>query len=89
MNHQTFPLSYWRDIPLTRYDLFTMTVGHTIRRCTKPAEDENASDGFGDGGFGNNPADNMGETWKDDGGVPDGAPSWMNAGDGGTTVPAW
>lgn len=68
----------------------TMTVGHTVRRCPKPVEGENAGDGFGDYGFGNNPGyDDMGGSRKDDGAFPEGTPSWMNAGDGGTTVPTW
>ncbi|KAL2386934.1 hypothetical protein RJZ90_000240 [Blastomyces dermatitidis] len=61
-------------------------MGHTIRRCPKQAEE---GDGYGDGGFANNPVDDMGSTWQDDDGVQDNTPSWMNAGDGGTTVPAW
>ncbi|PGH09102.1 hypothetical protein GX51_00856 [Blastomyces parvus] len=61
-------------------------MGHTIRRCPKQAEE---GAGYGDSGFANNPADDMGATWQDDGGVQDNTPSWMNAGDGGTTVPAW
>ncbi|OJD23040.1 hypothetical protein ACJ73_05609 [Blastomyces percursus] len=61
-------------------------MGHTIRRCPKQAEEGN---GYGDGGFANNPTDDMGATWEDDGGVQDNTPSWMNAGGGGTTVPAW
>ncbi|EER45443.1 zinc knuckle transcription factor [Histoplasma capsulatum var. duboisii H88] len=65
-------------------------MGHTVRRCPKPVEGENAGDGFGDYGFGNNPGyDDMGGSRKDDGAFPESTPSWMNAGDGGTTVPTW
>ncbi|OAX80629.1 hypothetical protein ACJ72_05035 [Emergomyces africanus] len=64
-------------------------MGHTIRRCPKPVEDENMGNGFGDSGFDNNPADNLGDVRNNDGGVPGNTPSWMNAEDSGATISSW